>query len=155
MLGKETDDTEDDAELKRIRNEMLLEPRSAIRETRRVERTMRFSKSQSRLKTTADDGFSTDDDLVAEDYEDMLLASTRVQESTTKLFSDVKAEEFKDPELGILPKFKEWRALHEEEYSKSYGGLVMCNVWEFWARVEMALWNPFAVSFASLRSCIV
>ena len=61
------------------------------------------------------------------------------------LFADVKADDFRDPNLGIRRKFDEWRTGFREEYDNAYGGLALVGVWEFWARVEMALWNPFEV----------
>jgi GC-rich sequence DNA-binding factor len=118
-------------------------PHSGVRQSRRSARALR--RTLSAVLQSKEDGYATDDDLPPEESQDLLLALTRLQSTSERLFEDVGSEEFRDPEIGILPRFKEWRALHEEEYSKSYGGFVLVNVWEFWARAEMLGWNPFQV----------
>jgi hypothetical protein len=62
------------------------------------------------------------------------------------LSSDVKAEDFRDPELGLAVRFGGWRKQYEDEYSNAYGGLAMVQGWEYWARQEMVGWEPSRVS---------
>ncbi len=120
-----------------------LAPRSAARSSRRAAREQRAA---------SDEGAGTDDELDADEAADLAAAVAGLREGLAGLFSDVKADDFRDPNLGVRKKFEEWRAQFPEEYANAFGGLAMVGVWEFWARVEMGLWNPFEVStFGSIQ----
>lgn len=95
----------------------------------------------------ADDGEWTDDDLDPNDSRDLADALTGLREDLAAVFSDVKADDFRDPNRGVRERFEDWRTRFGEDYANAYGGLALVGVWEFWARVEMALWNPFEVRF--------
>lgn len=119
-----------------------LSPRSLVRRTRREERVRR---RQRRSIGTVEDGMETEDDLHTSDSTDLRTASEALIADSQAIFSDVKAEEFKDPEMGVRPRFDEWLKQYPEDYANAFGGLGMVEVWEFWARCEMASWNPFNV----------
>lgn len=121
--------------------ENVAAPRSAARVARRAARERRVT---TRVNT-ADENWS-DDELGEGDSVDMADALTSLRESLAGLFGDVKADDFRDPDLGIKSRFEAWREKFGEEYANAFGGLALVGVWEFWARVEMALWNPFEVS---------
>lgn len=114
-----------------------LSPRSSARSARRAARDHRAA---------PDEGAGTDDELEPADAADLAAAVGGLHEALAGVFADVKADDFRDPNLGIRRKFEEWRSLFPEEYGNAFGGLAMVGVWEFWARVEMGLWNPFEVS---------
>ena len=124
-----------------------LPPRSIVRTTRRAEREHRF---RERARPSGDDGlgYDTDSDLSAGDRSDLVEALTTAESDLASLFSDVKAPEFRDPNLVIRKRFEEWRSKYGEEYRMTFAGLSLAQVWEFWARVEMARWNPFEVRCA-------
>lgn len=124
-----------------------LAPRSTTRTARRAARERRRAARPPSLETGEEDsGTFTDDDLSTSDAADLSHALTGLRESLEGVFSDVKAEDFRDPNRGIRRRFEEWRERFGEEYRHAFGGLALVGVWEFWARVEMALWNPFEVS---------
>lgn len=143
-------------ELGRTRREFDKGPRSVVRISRRADRDRRtfdrIASRQAGLPNTGgladDDGGWTDDDLNVSDSLDLASALTSLRGSLTALFADVKADDFRDPDLGIRKRFEEWRGKFGEEYANAFGGLALVGVWEFWARVEMALWNPFEVGLA-------
>jgi hypothetical protein len=78
----------------------------------------------------------------AEDYE---TAQQSLQARVNGLSTDVKAEDFRDPEVGLAVRFGGWRKEYEEEYNNAYGGLAMVQGWEYWARQEMIGWEPSRV----------
>ncbi|KAK4050995.1 hypothetical protein OIV83_003124 [Microbotryomycetes sp. JL201] len=121
-----------------------LAPKSATRIARRQARQKRLG-SRKGVSSQEDYGMVTDDELDSGDAEDLQDALTSLRQSLARLFDDVKADDFRDPNLGIRTKFQEWRSQFTEEYQNAYGGLAMVGVWEFWARVEMAMWNPFEI----------
>ncbi|TKA52589.1 hypothetical protein B0A53_04599 [Rhodotorula sp. CCFEE 5036] len=123
--------------------EDLPPPRSIVRTTRRAERERRF---RERARPSGNDdglGYDTDSELSAGDRSDLVEALTTAESDLASLFSDVKAPEFRDPNLVIRRRFEEWRQKYGEEYRMTFAGLSLAQVWEFWARVEMARWNPF------------
>lgn len=145
-------------ELGRTRREFDKGPRSVTRVSRRADRERRTAdrrEDASRRRDGEDDGTWTDDDLTVSDSIDLSAALTSLRESLLSLFSDVKADDFRNPDLGIRRRFEEWRSKFGEEYANAFGGLALVGVWEFWARVEMALWNPFEVSFTIPSSAIL
>ncbi|KAI5481193.1 GC-rich sequence DNA-binding factor [Pseudohyphozyma bogoriensis] len=117
-----------------------LAPKSGHRESRRLARTERIA---ARPKAEEDESLFTDSELSAGENADLSAAAEGMREALVGIFADVKADEFRDPELGVKKKFEEWRQLWPDEYGNAFGGLAMVGVWEFWARVEMSLWNPF------------
>lgn len=140
-------------EMGRSRREDNTAPRSSVRVARRAARERRQMASSS--SPNPDEDSFTDDELSAGDSTDLASAITSLKESLGLIFIDVKADDFRDPNLGIRKKFEEWRGKYGEEYRNAFGGLALVGVWEFWARVEMALWNPFEVSqFPSKKKLI-
>lgn len=125
-------------------------PRSIVRTTRRAERERRF-RERARLSGVDGLGYDTDSELSAGDRSDLVEALTAAESDLASLFSDVKAPEFRDPNLVIRRRFEEWRSKYGEEYRMTFAGLSLAQVWEFWARVEMARWNPFEVRCAACR----
>lgn len=137
-------------EMGRTRREFDTGPRSVVRVSRRGDRGLRTAaRNQSMTVVNDEDGSWTDDDLSTSDSLDLASALTSLRESLLALFSDVKADDFRDPDLGIRKRFEEWRSKFGDEYANAFGGLALVGVWEFWARVEMALWNPFEVRLVS------
>ena len=99
-----------------------------------------------RQARAVEDGYTTEDVLSPFDAMDLNTAVTTMQSNLGKLFDDVQVDIWREAELGVGPRFLEWLSKYREEYEKSYAGLSMIGVWEFWARVELSVWNPFAVS---------
>lgn len=126
--------------------------RSAVRVARRSARARRAGARAAAGGKVEDAGAWTDDELSSGDAGDLADALNSLRESLASIFADVKADDFRDPNLGIRRKFEEWKEKFGEEYRNAFGGLAMVGVWEFWARVEMALWNPFEVSCYLLLS---
>jgi len=133
-------------------NSEELEPRSILRTTRRAERERRYLETSASTSSSSypdalpDAGYISDSSLTSGDSSDLSIALSSLHESLSSLFSDVKVDDYRDPNLAIRGKFEEWRKEYGEEYGMLYGGLGLVGVWEFWARVEMAGWNPFEVS---------
>lgn len=155
------EEEEEDDESERLRKNGL-EPRSIVRNTRRAERERRYLERTTRTNSTGqpqqdqsereDPGYFTDSDLSHGDSSDLSIALNDLTVRLNDLFSDVKSDEFRDPNLTIRRKFEEWRSRFREEYDLTFAGLAMVGVWEFWARVEMVRWNPFEVTFHFLSS---
>ena len=125
-----------------------LAPRSQARNARRQVRTTRHSPSSaaSAYPDALDSaGYASDSSLSPSHLSDLSAALSAQQEALAGLFADVKAADFRDPNLGIRRRFEEWRERFGEEYEMTFAGLSLVQVWEFWARVEMAAWNPFEV----------
>lgn len=124
-------------------------PRSAVRVARRTARDRRIqSRPQPPPNSDQTENDWTDDELESADSSDLADALSSLREDLVKIFADVKVDDFRNPDLGIKARFVEWRNKFGEEYSNAFGGLALVGVWEFWARVEMALWNPFEVGRA-------
>lgn len=167
------DEDDEGDDMGRMKRENDTAPHSVVRQSRRNERGRRIQmrrdvKSQSGLGSSKsqvgaeDDDLEagTDDELSRSDALDLQDALTSLSASVKAIFDDVKAEEFRDPNLGFSPtsalqgagsvmgvrkRFEEWRRKFPEEFGNAFGGLAMVGVWEFWARWEMAAWNPFGV----------
>jgi GC-rich sequence DNA-binding factor len=136
-------------ELGRTRSDTDLQPRSFPRKNRRLERQKRHAlrtQAESAQQSATDEGDSTDDELVASDSQDLRAASESLVQAVEGLFADVESEEYKDPSLGIRPRFEDWKHRYGEEYGHAFAGLAMVGVWEFWARTELAAWNPFYIA---------
>ncbi|BGP33773.1 hypothetical protein JCM10296v2_005577 [Rhodotorula toruloides] len=127
--------------------EQDLQQRSHARNARRAEREARPSPAVTSAYPDPIEsaGYLSDSALSPSQSTDLSAALSSLHESLTSLFSDVKAPSFRDPSLGILQRFEEWRAVWKEEYAMMFAGLSLSQVWEFWARVEMAGWNPFEI----------
>lgn len=126
-------------EMGRTRRDYDTTPRSALRVARRGERERRQASAQR-----PDDW--TDDELVQDDTQDLFDAIKALRETLRDIFDDVTVDDFRDPNLGIRARFAEWRESFADEYWTAFGGLALVQVWEFWIRVELAMWNPFAVA---------
>jgi GC-rich sequence DNA-binding factor len=117
------------------------------RAARRAERGRRVPRLAG-SDVTDDIGSWTDDELPSDTSADLADAVQSLRTNLASLFEDVKADDFRDPNLGIRKRFEEWRSRYTDDYMNAFGGLALVGVWEFWARVEMAMWNPFEVSAA-------
>lgn len=148
-IAVDLDGDEEVDEMGRSRREHTdsLAPDSYSRRTRRSER----EKRRLRIHGVPADGqldvlgYETDDSLLPSDSADLSSASGALSSDLSALFADVQSPEFRDPSLGVRPRFEGWKAAYGEEYANAFGGLAMVGVWEFWARAELADWNPFAV----------
>lgn len=145
-------------------------PRAPTREARRSSRMARFQVSRDlagaappKLALTVDDepGYVTDGGLAPTDLEDFTLAKEKLNQKVSSLLDDVKSTEFRDPNLGLVPRFTQWREKWPDSYTGAWGGLGMVGAWEFWVRLEMAEWNPFEVrrlianaSLQSIAQCV-
>ena len=114
--------------------------RTAAREARRVRR--RAANQQAKQE---EEGFSTDSELPQGDEDDYRTAMGRLVADAKDIMADVKAEEFRDPNVGLGKWFGEWRTKFGDIYTGAYGGLGMIGAWEFWVRLEILGWNPVAV----------
>ncbi|GAA5906527.1 uncharacterized protein JCM6883_004506 [Sporobolomyces salmoneus] len=151
LLKSQRVDREEDVTMQSEDETTDLEPRSILRTTRRAERQRRFQETPSSSSTSAypdpllDPSYSSDSSLSPTETSDLATALASLDQSLSTLFSDVKNDDFRDPNLGIRKKFEEWRELWNEEYGMLFGSLGLVGVWEFWARVEMGRWNPFEI----------
>lgn len=58
------------------------------------------------------------------------------------VMSDVENDAFRDPTTELVSRFEAWRAKYPSDYDIAWGGLALANAWEWYARYEMALWDP-------------
>jgi GC-rich sequence DNA-binding factor len=118
-------------------------PRSHVRQVRRMARQARRA---SESKTNAkDEGLSSDDALDVDDSASLTEALESLAASNATVLADVESDEYLDPSLSVAVRFGEWRRRYGAVYGNAFAGLAMVGVWEFWARMEMAPWNPFGV----------
>ncbi|KAI0754740.1 GCFC-domain-containing protein [Daedaleopsis nitida] len=110
--------------------------RNAAREARRIRRR---ASSQRQVE---EEGYSTDASLPSGDAEDYRIAMGKLLADGKDVMADVKANEFKDPDMGLAKWFGEWRTKFSDIYTGAWGGLGMIGAWEFWVRLEMLGWNP-------------
>ncbi|KAL4400079.1 spliceosomal complex disassembly protein [Malassezia pachydermatis] len=85
--------------------------------------------------------------LTETERRDFLAAKADVLEQQQQLLADVQAAAFRDPAApdtpdSLVERFHTWRERFTKEYDLAWGGLALANVWEFWARYEMAVWDP-------------
>ena len=126
-------------------------PRSnptAARRDRQYARATRRSRRQGsgrRFTTESEDGYSTDASLPSSDAADYQLALEKLSQKRNDVLSDVRAGDFKDPNLGLSKWFSEWREQFGDIYTSAWGGLALVGAWEFWARLELIGWIPFEV----------
>jgi GC-rich sequence DNA-binding factor len=120
----------------------------AARRDRRLARVGRRNLRRIRAKTSTieEEGYSTDASLSPADATDYATAMRKLGDSSVAIFSDVQANEFKDPMLGLGKWFGEWRSKYDDNYTGAWGGLNLVVAWEFWVRLELMGWNPFEVS---------
>lgn len=124
-------------------------PRSnptAARRDRQYARATRRSRRQGsgrRFTTESEDGYSTDASLPSSDAADYQLALEKLSQKRNDVLSDVRAGDFKDPNLGLSKWFGEWREQFGDIYTGAWGGLALVGAWEFWARLELIGWIPF------------
>ena len=122
--------------------------RASARDVRRV---CRRAVNQQRKHTEEDEqGYSTDASLAPGDADDYRTAMGRLLADAKDIMADVKADEFKDPEVGLAKWFGEWRAKFADIYTGAWGGLGMVGAWEFWVRLEVLGWNPLEVRVCAL-----
>ena len=115
--------------------------RMAARVSRRAHR-----RARNRTSTQAEeDGYSTDSSLPGSDAADYATAMEKLLEKGKDILSDVRAKDFREPELGLGKWFGEWREKYGDSYTGAWGGLGMVGAWEFWTRLEMLGWNPLEV----------
>ncbi|KAI0373663.1 GCFC-domain-containing protein [Pilatotrama ljubarskyi] len=112
--------------------------RMAAREARRLRRRA----TNQQKKEEEEEGYSTDAELPPSDADDYRAAMGKLVADAKEIMADVKAEEFRDPSVGLGKWFGEWRAKFDDIYRGAWGGLGMVSAWEFWARLEVLGWNP-------------
>jgi GC-rich sequence DNA-binding factor len=125
----------------------------ALRRERRLARTARRLRRQqtralSRTGANAEgeeEGYSTDSSLPPSDAADYETAIDRISRDARDVLSDVRAEEFRKPLLGLGKWFGQWRSKFDDTYTGAWGGLGMVGAWEFWARLEIVAWDPIKV----------
>ncbi|KAI0647843.1 GCFC-domain-containing protein [Trametes meyenii] len=115
--------------------------RTAAREARRLRRRA-TNQQPSAATRQEEDGYSTDASLPPSDADDYRAAMGKLVADAKALMADVKADEFRDPALGLGRWFGEWRAKFDDIYRGAWGGLGMVSAWEFWVRLESLGWNP-------------
>ena len=90
------------------------------------------------------------------DTQDYHAAISKLLGDAKDIMADVKADEFKDPNVGLGKWFGEWRTKFSDIYTGAWGGLGMVGAWEFWVRLEILGWNPLEVSIctSSRENCM-
>lgn len=114
------------------------------RRERRAARMQRRSKRKS--QTDVEEGYSTDSSLPSSDASDFKTAIRHIGDDSRDILSDVRAADFKNPQIGLAKWFSEWRERFSEEYTRAWGGLGLVLAWVFWVRLETVDWNPLEVS---------
>ena len=117
---------------------------AAARRDRITTRSARRShrRAASAQTQTEEEGYSTDSSLPPSDKTDFTTAVNKLSTSTRAILSDVRAEEYKNPSLGLGKWFGEWRNRYADVYTGAWGGLGLVGAWEFWVRLELVGWNP-------------
>ncbi|KAH7336933.1 nineteen complex-related protein 2-domain-containing protein [Rhizoctonia solani] len=114
-------------------------PQSAVRKVRREARQSRRS---NRPAEDDQEGYSTDGSLGPSDAQDLTDAISKCRTKASSVFSDVTAEEFRDPRKGVAKWFGEWRSRWGDSYIGAWGGLGVVGAWEMWVRLEVLVWDP-------------
>lgn len=109
---------------------------------RTARRSRRRATSTSQSQKDAEEGYSTDSSLPPSDKADLNTALNKLSTSARDILSDVRAEEFKNPSLGLGKWFGKWREKFGDIYTGAWGGLGLVGAWEFWVRLEIVGWNP-------------
>jgi GC-rich sequence DNA-binding factor len=153
---------DEEESLSRLLNNLTLPPTANIRTSRRTTRLARLASSTTSPASTMtepaesplDQGYLTDAALPQSDESDYILARAALDARRMAVFDDVKAVEMKDPEApgGLLERFDQWRTREGgEEYRMAWGGEALVTALEFWARWEVAGWDPLKASAPSGR----
>ncbi|KAF8517432.1 nineteen complex-related protein 2-domain-containing protein [Hysterangium stoloniferum] len=121
-------------------NNTVKATRVSRRNARSNRRVLRRARNQAQKQE--EDGYSTDGSLPPTDTDDFRMAIAKLEERREAILSDVRADEFRDPQAGLAKWFGEWRAIYEESYVGAWGGLGLVAAWEFWCRLEMVGWDP-------------
>jgi GC-rich sequence DNA-binding factor len=121
--------------------------RITARAARRLRRRAASTKTQ-----TDEEGYSTDSSLPPSDSADLATALNKLSTSARAILSDVRAETFQNPSLGLGKWFGEWREQYGDVYTGAWGGLGLVGAWEFWVRLEVVGWNPIEDTRTSLDS---
>jgi GC-rich sequence DNA-binding factor len=116
------------------------------RSARNIRRTYRRGRSQA---NQGEEGYSTDNSLPPSDAADYASAMRTLTADGEAILSDVRSEDFNDPNLGLGKWFSEWRSRFGESYTGAWGGLGLVGAWEFWVRMELLGWNPLEVSLCA------
>jgi GC-rich sequence DNA-binding factor len=109
---------------------------------RAARRSRRRATSAPQSQKDAEEGYSTDSSLPQSDQVDLGTALHKLSTSARDILSDVRAEEFKNPNVGLGKWFGKWREKFGEIYTGAWGGLGLVGAWEFWVRLEIVGWNP-------------
>lgn len=118
-----------------------------VRRDRIMARGNRRLLRRAQAQTPEDEeGYSTDASLSPSDAVDYETAMKKLGDKGKDVLSDVRARDFKNPELGLSKWFGEWRQRFSDSYTGAWGGLGMVGGWEFWTRLEMLGWNPLEVN---------
>ena len=120
----------------------------AIRAARRIARSNRRLLRRARNQAPRgqdEEGYSTDGSLPSADADDFRIALGKMEGRKVDVLADVRANEFRDPRMGLGKWFGEWRQAYEESYVGAWGGLGLVAAWEFWGRLEMVGWDPIEV----------
>ena len=141
-----SDAVEETDEMGRVVPSQNMTPATRIsrRSARSNRRLLRRARNQAAREE--DEGYSTDDSLPPADADDFRTAMIKLNQRKENVLSDVRADDFRDPQLGLGKWFGEWREMYEESYVGAWGGLGLVAAWEFWCRLEMAGWDPIEVS---------
>ncbi|KAF8685713.1 Pkinase protein [Rhizoctonia solani] len=124
-------------------------PQSAVRRVRREARQSRRSTRPSHAEDQ--EGYSTDGSLGSSDAQDLTQAIALCRTKASSVFSDVTAEEFRDPRKGVAKWFGEWRERWGDSYTGAWGGLGVVGAWEMWVRLEVLVWDPDRRTLDSFR----
>lgn len=85
--------------------------------------------------------------LSADDVAHFDEAKLNVLDEHALIMADVQDVTFREPATsapdGLLERFRAWRAQFPADYNLAWGGLALANAYEWYARYEMALWDPF------------
>ena len=92
--------------------------------------------TRRRLRTAADAWLSD------ADKEQFLEGCVQLRKEHALVMSDVENDAFRDPAVELVPRFEAWRTRYLGDYDKAWGGLALANAWEWYARYEIALWDP-------------
>ncbi|WFD29358.1 hypothetical protein MSPP1_000367 [Malassezia sp. CBS 17886] len=85
-----------------------------------------------------------------------------VERLAAQLLADTQSPVFLDPAVrspdtgeldnaSLAARFDAWRTKFPAEYDLSWGGLALANVWAFWLRRTVALWDPLWATGAAAR----
>lgn len=130
----------------RVNTAVTRRDRLAARANRRL---LRRATNQ---KEAEEEGYSTDSALPPSENADLSTAFDRLSNSARAILSDVRAEEFKDPDVGLAKWFGDWRDKYGDIYTGAWGGLGLVGAWEFWVRLEIIGWDPIGDHNGSIRT---